>query len=640
MKKLLIGLSFVLLINIFLIKDAHAVIDGFISDCLKVAASGHTANLSIKPDGEIKAQGDSDTWVFVCITSAIGTKCTTGIAGVDDTLFGKHDDLTALQGIGCDGEGCTVGGVNGGQVPARKTNGDGSAFTTAVSWHDQYLPGVIHQWSWVQADNGAGNNGTETGNLGAQQQGTFDFTKLSGDTSKCVKIGWDPRGYVFDAVTLNPVKGVQVTLSKGPKGGTFSDVPSGLGVTNPDTSRSTNGQYSFYVEPGFYKLRITSTNATIAPLTAVKTAYQDLFMDSEGKTNIYQTGQEVEEVKGSVAIAHIPVTVTDQSLLITTLQRLEKLEERDKGQVSIFGRVSHPKSKILMTIGYIGEDNNPVTQEKISFTNDLGEYEEHIDQEPVDSAGKQLYFENMTVDFELNSFYTTGVFAKKQNSNKLLDVFEKLWSFFSKKIDVNAATTGTSYNVKPLPQYIEGVAYDANHIAIPGAIVGVYTTFSNNPMYITVADEKGQYKIGSQHLPRFPFELRYKKPTGEIIVIDTGTFIKQNVKFFVAEGIKPFETKKTSNTEVYASQVKVKEVVKDSDLQALSSAGSSKGTGTKKITTGLSNASNQVSPVPQTAGGTFGGSSGVMMIVVVILVLVMVGVGVFVMMKSKQTPQY
>jgi len=639
MKKLLISLSLVLLINVFLIKDAHAVIDGFISDCLKVDASGHTANLSIKPDGEIKAQGDSDTWVFVCITAAIGTKCTTGIAGVDDNLFGKHDDLTALQGIGCDGEGCTVGGVNGGQVPARRTNADGSAFTSAVSWSDQYLPGVIHQWSWVQADNGAGQNGTETGNLGAQQQGTFDFTKLSGDTSKCVKIGWDPRGYVFDAATLNPVQGVQVTLSKGPKGGTFSDVPSGLGLTNPDVSRPTNGQYSFYVEPGFYKLRITSTNTTIADLTTVKSGYQDLFIDSTGKTNVYQKDMEVEEVKGSVAIAHIPVTITDPTLLITTLQKLEEGSAAAGDQINIFGRVSHPKSKVILTMNLLDEEGAPVNLVKTEVTNELGEYDMFIDQEQIDSVnGKQLLLQNVNVSFELNSFYTTGVFSKKENI--FVAAARKIWNFISEKISVNAATTATSYNVKPLPRYIEGVAYDANRMAIPGAIVGVYTTYSNNPMYVTVADEEGRYKVGSQHLPRFPFELRYKKPTGEIVVVDTGTFIKQNIKFFTAEGIKPFETKKTSNTEVYASQVKVKDVVKDSDIQALSAAGSSKGTG-KKTGTGFTGTSNQVSPTPQTVGGSLAGSSGVMMIVVVILVLVMVGVGVFVMMKSKQTtPQY
>lgn len=647
MKKLLFLLSFVVLSNFFFTKHAYAVVEGFVSDCLQAAPAGHTAGLSIKAGSQIMPQGDTDTWVFVCITSPelAGTKCTTGDAAIDQQLFDKSDDLTALQGIQTE-EGTTVGGVDGGQNPPRKTNADGTAFTRAVSWSDAYLPGVIHQWSWVQAANPAGAGGVETGGLGAQQQGTFDFTKLSGDTSKCAKIGWDPRGYVFDAATLNPVGGVQVTLSKGPKGGTFTDVPSGLGITNPDTTKPLtsggvgNGQYSFYVEPGFYKLRLTSANATIADLASVNPAYQDLFLSKEGKTNIYQKDQEVEELKGMVAIAHIPVTVTDPSMLITTLQTLEKGLKSENGMINIFGRVSHPKSRMLLKMEFLDEAGNLVVKDEVRTTaiNELGEYDEDIDQELVEE-GKVLFLQNLIVDFELNRFYTTGAFSAKKDTNIFLGAVESVWRFISEKISVKAASS-TSFSVKPIPSYIEGVAYDNSGRSIPQAIVGVYTKFSNKPWFVTVADEQGQYKIGSQYLPRFEYELRYKKPTGEVIVVDTSTFIKQNVKFFAAEGIRPFEQKKSSSTEDFAAQVKVSEVVKETDLQAMAKVGSSKGTGLSKSGSNGINNMGTTAVTPSATAGT-GMGSGAMMIVVVIFVLILLGVGAFVMMKSKQsTPQY
>lgn len=645
MKKLLFLLSFVILSNFFFIKNVNAVVDGFVSDCLQAAPAGHTAGLTIKAGSQIMPQGDTDTWVFVCITSPelTGTKCTTGDGAIDQQLFDKSDDLTALQGIQTE-EGTTVGGVDGGQNPPRKTNADGTAFTNAVSWSDAYLPGVIHQWAWVQAANPAGAGGVETGGLGAQQQGTFDFTKLSGDTSKCAKIGWDPRGYVFDAATLNPVGGVQVTLSKGPKGGAFTDVPSGLGITNPDTTKPLtpggvgNGQYSFYVEPGFYKLRLTSANATIANLASVNSAYQDLFLSKEGKTNIYQKDQEVEEVKGMVAIAHIPVTVTDPSMLITTLQTLEKGLKSENGQINIFGRVSHPKSKMLLKMEFLDEAGALIVKDEVRTTaiDDLGEYDEYIDQEQVDAEGKTLFFQNLTVDFELNSFYTTGAFSAKKDTNTILQVAKKVWDFISKKITVSAASS-TSFTVKPIPSYIEGVAYDNSGRSIPQAIVGVYTKFSNKPWFVTVADEQGQYKIGSQYLPQFEYELRYKKPTGEVIVVDTSTFIKQNVKFFVAEGIKPYEQKKSSSTEDFAAQVKVSEVVKETDLQAMAKVGSSKGTGLSKSGNGGINNMGTSEVTPSATNGTGTAGSGAMMIAVVIFILVLLGAGAFVMMKSKQT---
>lgn len=647
MKKLLFLLSFVILSNFFFTKNTYAVVDGFVSDCLQAAPAGHTAGLSIKAGSQIMPQGDTDTWVFVCITSPelTGTKCTTGDAAIDQQLFDKSDDLTALQGIQTE-EGTTVGGVDGGQNPPRKTNADGTAFTSAVSWSDAYLPGVIHQWAWVQAANAAGAGGVETGGLGAQQQGTFDFTKLSGDTSKCAKIGWDPRGYVFDAATLNPVGGVQVTLSKGPKGGTFTDVPSGLGITNPDTTKPLtpggvgNGQYSFYVEPGFYKLRLTSSNATIADLASVNPAYQDLFLSKEGKTNIYQKDQEVEELKGMVAIAHIPVTVTDPAMLITTLQTLEKGLKSENGQINIFGRVSHPKSKMLLKMEFLDEEGKLIVKDEVRTTaiNDLGEYDEYIEQESVEE-GKTLFFQNLTVDFELNPFYTTGAFSAKKDTNVILTAVEKVWNFISKKISVRAASS-TSFSVKPIPSYIEGVAYDSNGRSIPQAIVGVYTKFSNKPWFVTVADEQGQYKIGSQYLPQFEYELRYKKPTGEIIVVDTATFIKQNVKFFVAEGIKPYETKKSSATEDFAAQVKVSEVVKETDLEAMAKVGSSKGTGLSRSGSGGINNMGTTEVTPAAAAGGTSMGPGAMMIAVIIFILVLLGAGAFIMMKSKQTQQF
>lgn len=631
-------------------------LQGYVSDCLKVEASGHTAQLSIKTDGEVKAFGDKPIYVMVCITSELlgKTRCTTGNGALDMELFNQSEDFNALVAHNNRGdaeEGDTVGGVVGGQSfeAPRMTTPDGVAFTAPVSWHDQYHPGVIHQWSWIQAADAGGAGGVETGGLGAQQQGTFDFSRISGDTTKCAKIGWDPRGYVFDAITLNPVRNVEVTLSTGPKGGVYTDVVSGSipGLVNPITTRPLtaggelgNGQYSFYVEPGFYKLRISSPNAVIADVASINSAYQDLYIfddkqiNGTGKAALYQTNQEIEEKAGEVAVRQIPVTITDQSLLIT---KLEKLKTRaaggGDGQINLFGNVTHPKTKMTVTLHMIDEEGNPVTVVKNEITTNLGEYDVYYDQEVVDANGKTLIFESADVSFELNPFFTTGVFAKKDSA--LVGLIHGLWKYISNKITVNAATNDTSFSVKAIPTYLEGIAYDSLGKAIPQAIIGVYTEFSSKPWFITVADEEGRYKIGSQYLPRFEYELRYKKPTGEIIVVDTSTFIKQNIKFFVAEGIKPYGSKKSSSTEDYATQVKVSEVVKKTDLEAMAKVGSSKGIGLSKSGSDGGTGATQITSSPTGGAGLAG--SGVMMIAVVIFILVLLGAGAFVMMKSKQT---
>ncbi|MFH0773630.1 MAG: carboxypeptidase-like regulatory domain-containing protein [bacterium] len=645
MKRISLALSAVFLFAFFSVGQVHAApLQGFISDCLGAVENSHTATLTIKSDGKIKPQASTDTYIMVCITGEklTGTKCTTGNATTDKALFDKFDDLTALQAITN-----KVGGVDGGKNPT-KTNADGSAFTDKITWSDEYQPSVTHQFSWLQADKSAGQGGNANGGLGSQQQGTFDFAKATADTTKCIKIGWDPRGYVFDAATLNPVKDISVTLLKGPSGGIFEKVPSGLGVTNPDTSRSSNGQYSFYVEPGYYKLELDPASSTkIASLTTVNSAYQNLFLSEAGKTNIYQKNEEVMEQKGMVAIAHIPVTVTNPALLITSLQTIENgTPVLDGKKINVFGRVSHPKSTMILTTkySYVDDQNNivPVTLVKKDVTNELGEYDKDYEQDQIDGDGHQLFFENLNVSFELNTFYTIGVFSRKENV--VIGLVKKIWNHLSGSVPVNASTS-TSYNVAPIPTYIEGIAYDTAGKAIPGAIVGVYTTFSNNPVYMTVADQDGRYKIGSQHLPRFSYELRYKKPTGEVVIVSTGTFIKQNIKLFAAEGIKPFEEKKTTVAEDAKAQDFFANTNTSLDLNP-TGGGQNNSSNNKYVGGGSNNSSssrNQTGTTTQTGGGGIGaGMQGIVMIVVVIMVLVMIGVGAFIMMKSKQQapPQY
>ena len=639
MKKLFFGL--IIITTYFLFAQGNLVyaavaIPGYITDCLNGTQNGHTETLTFQSNYVRAPQSNATTWIFACITSdQLGTKCTTGNPNLDDSLFGKHDDYTALQGY--KGTTVNVGGVDGGGNP-RTTNDvafgqSGFGFTQEpTTWSDAYVPAVIHQWSWIQADTAVATGDTQAGNLNTPKQGTLDFTRVVDNTKSCAKVFWDPRGYVFDATTLYPVKNVSVTLSSGPHGGAFVDVPNGIGITNPTLSSGSNGQYSFYVEPGYYKLRLTSSNATITQLAEVNSEYQALFSDKDGKANVYKEGDEVQEVRGSVAIAHIPVHVTDTSLLLTNLVTMEKGSESVGGQLNIFGRVSHPKSKLILTMTLLSSDGTSVDVVKTDSTDELGVYDKYIDQMQVDPAsGRTLILGNLNVEPVLNSFYTTGVFSKSNFFEKTVTFARNIFHYLQSKIAVNAAVS-TSYNVQPIPLYIEGIAYDANGSVIPKAIVGVYQFFSDKPMYVTVADATGHYKIGSQHLPQTQYTLRYRKPTGEVITVDTGTFIKQNVKYFAENNIKPFSIATTSPAEDNAAKTLVEQAVTNNDVTALLSVGSKSATNTvgKNL---VPQSTGQMVPVP---GSSTSGMQGIIMIVVVILVLVIIGVGAFVMMKSKQ----
>jgi len=633
---------------LYVVPSYAALSEGYISGCLEAPewTPSHAATLTMKEGGKNIPAVNTDTWVFVCITAGENTYCTTGGDGsADETLFGGKEHYDILSDIvGSDGKGHDgyVGGVVEGsgysnQLPPKKTKSDDPfQFNEEVTWGDAYYPGVLHQWSWVQvaAPIVEDGEGAGAGAGGALQQGTtpFDKEQLKLDTKKCAIIGWDPRGVVFDVNTLLPVKGISVELSKlNPVNDTYEIVPNGLFLINPSSTShpgKENGQYSFFVDTGWYKLKLINPERQIVSLTSsqLETATK------LGIDNIYIEDEAIEEVIvdgiGIVKIANIPVDITDESLLVKELAIMDNVAPTLEGNgIRLFGRVSHPKTKMIITKDMM--DGTGAIKQFVTtdYTDGLGEYPNKLISQTVVSA-EPLVFQNATLTFELNSFYTTGVFTQKeQGGNKVARFLKEVWGGVLKKLEARAAVTPkNTIVIKPMPLYIEGIAYDTNGVTIPKAIVGLYPFYSEKPYYLTVADENGRYKIGSQHIPRFEYKLRYKKATGEVVVIDMSTFIKQNAKLIIKEGIKPFVAKKTTLAEDKKIQDYFTNVTTPIELKA-----------PNKPSTSSRNPSVSSTPQTGTGGGTTGaGMQGIVMVVVAIIVLIMIGVGAFIMMKSKQ----
>jgi hypothetical protein len=610
----------------------------------------HTATLSIKPGASVPAIS-TETWIFVCITSGQDSLCTTGGDGkMDIDLFGNDGQYQMLKKKAADGGG-NVGGVQTGHNPSR-TNDDSAnpQFVETIVWGDAYVPGVVHQWSWVQR--AAPIDGTgESGNDKALKQASLIFERLSTDTKKCVPIGWDPRGVVFDTKTLYPVKNVSVELYKKNEGtNVFEFVPNRLGLTNPNATSGVNGQYSFFVDPGWYKLKFTNPAIKIAKLTPqqLSTAKQ-LFADTKGVDHIYTEDAAIREELGVVEIANIPTTVTDESLLVKDLSIIDNVPPTADGDnLLLFGRVSHPRTKMIIEMNMLDEKGVIKKFVKTDFTDGLGEYNKTISQSVA--SEEPLVFESATLSFELNSFYTTGTLAQKKKQESAINLFfAKIWKSILSKWETVAATPTNTITIKPIPSYIEGIAYDSKGVPIANALIEVYPFYSVKPMYTTVADANGRYKIGSQHLPQVQYKLKYVKPTGEAITIDTSTFVKQNASLILAEKINPYEPKNTTQAEDLVVQKKVEEraalpAVNSPENRVSASQKSGVGTSTKPFSNSGSSDRNAGNPSSSTGGGGISsGMQGVVMVVVVLFVLLLLGVGAFIMMRSRQqqtTPQY
>lgn len=525
----------------------------------------------------------------------------------------------------------TQGSMKSGKNPT-KTSSDGLSFLDDPIIIAQYTEhGIFHRFYWVQpledgpivpaltlpddqiiTDDGVGNDGgLKIAQIPFDNAETSTPTSIptTGGTGKnCANIKWDPRGYIFDVETLNPVKSVTVTLFEKNKDGTYTQVANGIGLINPYTTSADSGQFNFFVNPGLYKMEVNPTNADIADINAINPAYQSLFMDEKGQSNIYEKGSDVEEIAGRVAVAHIPVQISDKSLIIDTLQLIVKdalvnvNTQTNKSQMHITGTVSHPKSKLTFTLTAVdGMGKTVVLPPIMTATSDLGEYDTFVDQVQMDKDNKPLYIQTINVKLELNSFYTSQTPTPKKS---------------------------ITYDVDTVPLYLEGIAYDEKGSPIPQAIVGIYPYFSLNPMYMVIADSKGKFKISSDHVPQLDYTLKYKKPSGEVIVVNPNTFIRQNAPIFTQEKINPFTELNISATESEAMEKLVDKTVSEKDVQKMSY--------TIKNKRDPSSNPNTMNATPTQNKSSF----NVSLLLTVIGVVILLGISVFVglMLQKKRTP--
>jgi len=601
------------------IKSTYAAVAGFNSDCLEIKDGravgsddvwGHTAEL-LFPTTEQRSKRGSQaalpgkkTWVFVCIATTTGNKCTSGNPDIDMEVFGKRSDYDDLAGS-ADYQTKEIGGVVDGKNPTSTTNDAEPQFTNPpIYWYDIYVPGVSHQWLWLQEAEPPKDDGMGAGDLGAQQQATFDFVRGLADSSKCAKISWDPKGYVFDASTLYPVKGVSITISQKGTNGVFTDIASQIGLSNPDISQEKSGQYSFFTPPGTYKLRITSSNATIADINTVNLSYKKVFTLLNPISTIYQTNNEIVETAGTVVVSHIPVSVTNESMLIKDLSVMMRKEEKSLNQEILFsGVLSHPNSVIKIDTSYIDKDGKTSQDTKTEMTDEVGEYAFSLPQ-TKSTEKTTIYLTKYTVTFSLNpAIYPNPGRTSPQNT-------------FSGDV---------------IPSYIEGIAYDKVGKPIANAIVGIYPSYSEKAMYYTSTDENGKYTIDSQHIPQFHYELSYKKKTGEVITLTPSSFIKQNTSYFAANNISPFKKKVTLFAEEKKAQDRLNTITgnKVPDIKKSEGGSISNPRGRYEIIP-------SVTPTGVATSINGDRTKGIAIVIVIVTILIMTAVGAFVVIKAKK----
>ncbi len=584
----------------------------------------HRARLTMKDYKPLAGK----TYIFECLSTPKGQICTLGYSDSDSAFFGGVTTALPFYQLGA--------------MPEVKYKFEGFYQSDGKTLETNPVANPtrdIGPFEWQSSTTDTLDRkffamnfftpGTEIeGDEKTQQQGTFDFVTAN---EKCDIIKWDPFGRVFDSLTLEPVFGASIQLLKKRADGSFTavdprnflDVPGG-NLENPYLTLE-DGQFSFVVPDGDYKLVVQKNGYTFpVDVVAVQANYSKIYSD------IYpaQTGDIIVQ-KGKVQHRDIPIiSVTGEAAVTGAPKMMEYFYSINKavGVLSVEGRSSYPFTKVNV----------------FTLLSSSGQRSRLFTSLMADQYGR------FSVDIDTSKFNNNEYFGAidlvKTDLSKLtarsaapsfLTQLRSVIASFVHLVLAQQPQTGT-ITFDPIPNYIEGYAYDSNGKTLANANVAVYLTYSGRPYYQTKTNSTGYYKISSEYLPSSPYKIVYSTPTGVKVETSTSKFVSQNQTTLAANSIDLNSYKNSAG--------KVIPPPKLSPTSATGMNGGTGGVGSKSGTAGSvsgqsgvsGGATDQSNPIAVASASQ---TTLLTVVVVIFMVLVIGGILVFYLIKSKKSSQ-
>lgn len=471
-------------------------------DAAKNPVLGHRAKLTTKPT-DLPAR-NQQTGVFDCIGTKEGNICTSGDGNFDTQMLGYNGVVLLNQLYNYEFQGL-FRSADGSKVSPKEIVSNSSGKLSLKTGTNQYQliePLEMQDYTKISlprkwlALNLVSPEVLSTGGQGGEQQGTFTF---EGALGRCASISWDPYGIVFDSQSLEPVAGINVTLTKERENGQFTialdnDIPS---IINP-IATIEDGAFEFFVPNGTYRLNLNASGFTFPSSVKLNPNYSKIYSEIYHGENIIETG----------ATEHRDVPVDSKGTPYhSSVKLIAYFPLLDKGTNTIIiqGRVTHPLTKInIYGKKPSGDAENTYVRTRLltSLTADkLGQFD---------------------IRYNMNQLTATEVIGD-------IEFIKPDYTTMQYSSSVTQAKNDTLV-VEPILNYLEGYAYNQAGQPIPNATVGVYLNLSNRPAYETTADANGFYRISSEFLPSMAYGIRYSGATGSNSVT-TSQFIAQNAKY-------------------------------------------------------------------------------------------------------------
>ncbi|MBI1862965.1 hypothetical protein HYS00_02500 [Candidatus Microgenomates bacterium] len=493
--------------------DAQWCADGT-AQCRSTGLDVHTVKLSAKPD--FKPLSNINTYVVECVSDGTTEMCTSGVPAVDMKIYGADNSAKLAQLVNYKFLRMVLS--SDGVTPATNpTMSNAAGDIGPFEWESETPHSQARKFLAVNFFNGIF---ADPGSSSGQQQGTLDFETSAKD---CEAFNWDPYGRVFDSKTLEPLKGVTVSLSKLRDQGAYSLLqPSeilGGALINPQITKA-DGNFSFVVPDATYHLTpsVSGYRFPVDSLSAMNPDYSKVYKDIYPAAN----GMDILQ-RGAIVHRDIPMEAigTPQNNPPEMMEYFTQLDKLSNSYI-IEGRVSHPFTTV-----------NIWTQ-KAAANGQITPHYRKIVSANADKTGyfkmvvNQKDFEDTEMIGEAELIKSSAAAMQKPAVQSLL---QKVIGIFVPSVSAQVRSNPT-VKLNPIPNYIEGVAYSAAGQPIPNASVSVYLTFSNVPYYTTQADADGHFRITSERLPFMPYTIGYKGVNGAAVTkVTTEKFLSQNAKY-------------------------------------------------------------------------------------------------------------
>ncbi len=410
-------------------------------------------------------------------------------------------------------------------------NSDGRGNVIPMEWQSYTQKERMRKfmmWNKIQGTSSVPREGE------GQKQADLPFIFRS---SSCSGNSYDPYGKAFDINTLEPIPGVGVTLKQYDIA-TNNEVA--ITIANPNVRpylTSSTGHFSFLVVDGNYTL-----NPVQASYVHAVTADAALMPPNANRiySDFYYADSPVIRQRGVVEHRDVVMKAINGTGNTFPLEILDQNTQENNGKLIYEGVVSHPFVLLNVEICSPGPTGSCVFNKQFNHRNGgpdkNGKFKLTLDQSTLFNG--QSYKMKFVKQDLTSATLTRRDLTIDGAISWVHEVIQKI-------VGVVHAQEGDTVEsiINPIPLYLEGYAYDNAGNIMPNAIVGIYVSFSEAPIYSMTADSNGYFRITSEYAPATEYSLRFTS-TAEpenMSYQSTSQFLANNNEFIEAEKINPYK---------------------------------------------------------------------------------------------------